>query len=185
MPPKTTYLRTRVEPHIKRAWTHLAQRHHQKEGSYLYRVITDHLKASNITPTPNAHPDTKSTPPPPLKTQTIATRLTLLERKALDQILAIEGGTPASLLLGLIRTRINQQPHFSQKELQALREANRQLLAIGRNFNQLVTAINSGGLTDNPFSPRYANAMLERVNTQARTISDLIKRNRQRGITHD
>ena len=47
-------------------------------------------------------------------------------------------------MIDMIRAGLTQEPQFGMKEIDALGESNYQLLAIGRNLNQVAKSMNEG-----------------------------------------
>ena len=52
--------------------------------------------------------------------------------------------TYQGVLISMFRAQIMQDPYLNAEEILLLKDANKQLLAIGRNLNQIVRAIHSG-----------------------------------------
>jgi predicted DNA-binding protein len=63
----------------------------------------------------------------------------LLERAALD------GSSPRRWVVAALRAGLTKEPQFGMREIDALGESNYQLLAIGRNLNQIAKRLNEGG----------------------------------------
>jgi hypothetical protein len=116
------------------------------------------------------------------RSEIMTTRVKPQELEKIKEILKAENKTRSSFLLGLIRARLNKFPHFNTDELNQLRDANRQLLAIGRNLNQIVAAINAGRIKDSKLSERYCNDINARIDSQRKAIDKLIKFNLERDI---
>ncbi len=71
--------------------------------------------------------------------------LTPSEWKAVDARAKADGfAHPTQWTLALIRARLTDQPQFGADEIAELRESNHQLLAIGRNLNQIAHGMNLG-----------------------------------------
>ena len=63
--------------------------------------------------------------------------LTESEHRLLKPLARAEGFPITKWIVALIRPRLIQHPQFGQSELESLARSNQQLLAIGRNLNQL------------------------------------------------
>lgn len=107
-------------------------------------------------------------------------RLNAEENEAFEKIMVFGELTSSEILLKLIRRQIAGDPYFSQAEVAALREANRQLIAVGRNLNQLMRSINSGKSGEVKFNQEDMSLLRERVLNQSESISDLIQANNER-----
>lgn len=96
----------------------------------------------------------KQPKPPPLKQTTqlpdgepkvrFEVLLTLSEKAALAERANLERCSQRRWVIDAIRAGLTQEPQFGMKEIDALGESNYQLLAIGRNLNQVAKAMNEG-----------------------------------------
>lgn len=67
------------------------------------------------------------------------------EYAALSEILKFSyNPTYQAVIVGMVRAYLTAEPFLNEQEIMVMRDANKQLLAIGRNLNQIVRAINSG-----------------------------------------
>ena len=87
-------------------------------------------------------------------------RLRPEEAAALKALAADLGQTPSRIIRRLIREAINGRPDYFKDELVDLREATRELAAIGRNLNQLSRAANRGEAVSGPAVRRVVNAAM-------------------------
>lgn len=71
--------------------------------------------------------------------------LTPSERAALIERAAHDGSSPRRWIVAAVRARLTKEPQFGMREIDALGESNYQLLAIGRNLNQIAKRLNEGG----------------------------------------
>jgi hypothetical protein len=89
--------------------------------------------------------------------------LTASELAGLNALAAQEGYRPTQWVVAMIRTKLTGQPHVGQPELERLTRSNQQLLALGRNLNQIARVLNT--------SPENRNAFRVEVITElARVI---------------
>ncbi len=82
----------------------------------------------------------------------VKTRVRPDEKLALKNYCSKTNETESSVLLRQIRILLTNGADFSKEEVAALRKANTEITAIGRNLNQIVTQINSGVITDSKLS---------------------------------
>ncbi|MGH1472675.1 MAG: plasmid mobilization relaxosome protein MobC [Cellvibrionaceae bacterium] len=76
-------------------------------------------------------------------------RLTDSETKCLREVNGVlRYDSIPRLIIAMLRVALTKMPHFGELEYRELTESNRQLLAIGRNLNQIAKALNGGGNTD-------------------------------------
>lgn len=71
-------------------------------------------------------------------------RLTKSELVRAEAIAAHEGFSLSRWIVALVKARLDKTPQLGQRELEVLARSNLQMLAIGRNLNQLARAANSG-----------------------------------------
>jgi hypothetical protein len=71
-------------------------------------------------------------------------RLTKGESAAANAIARHEGFSLTRWIVALINARLYATPQLGQRELETLAQSNMQMLAIGRNLNQLARAANAG-----------------------------------------
>jgi hypothetical protein len=116
----------------------------------------DYCKAHSTTPseafrrivarlTAGAAPE----PPPkeaPLSAEKVRReiRLTRSELTRAEAIARHEGFSLTRWIVALINARLDKSPQLGQRELEVLARSNLQMLAIGRNLNQLARAANNG-----------------------------------------
>lgn len=112
----------------------------------------------------------------------VQTRVTREEKGALSALCKEEGVSESFLLLRQVRILINNGPHFSKDELQALRNATNQLTAIGRNLNQILIKINSGQVKESPLTQKYIERIQGYIKSQSESIRSLVKKTRTRVV---
>lgn len=71
-------------------------------------------------------------------------RLTKSELAAVDARARAEGCSRQSWLVNVVRGTLTKQPQAGMREIESLGESNYQLLAIGRNLNQIAKRLNEG-----------------------------------------
>jgi hypothetical protein len=69
--------------------------------------------------------------------------LTASELARVEALAAAEGFSATKWIVALIRARVTGTGQYGQRELELLAQSNLQLLAIGRNLNQVARALNS------------------------------------------
>ncbi|RYZ91437.1 MAG: plasmid mobilization relaxosome protein MobC [Proteobacteria bacterium] len=70
--------------------------------------------------------------------------LTPSEKKAIEERAEFERCSQRRWVIDAIRAGLTKEPQFGMKEIETLGESNYQLLAIGRNLNQIAKALNEG-----------------------------------------
>lgn len=125
-----------VEPDIDEAFAKAATINNKSKSSLLKLLVFNFLKRN---PVENVNDDLKTTG---VRERRITVRFTVAEEHELNKRANTKDTTKSRYLASLFRVHISHAPYFSDLELQALREANRQLAAIGKNVNQIAKALN-------------------------------------------
>ncbi|MCP4040311.1 MAG: MobC family plasmid mobilization relaxosome protein [bacterium] len=123
-----------------------------------------------------ARPNTKSP-----RSEAFRVRLKAEEKRGLLQLAKTLGQTPSRIVRRAIHEAVTAGPLFFDDGLQELRQAHRQLAAVGRNVNQLAKAANR----EDPIVPsalaRELEAVSARVTEVARWYQAAIERATRRG----
>lgn len=78
-------------------------------------------------------------------------------------------------VINLIRSNLTKQPQFGMKEIEALWQSNYQLLAIGRNLNQLMHRLNQG--QSGSMTGKQIDELITQIQQHTRQVSELIAAN--------
>lgn len=90
---------------------------------------------------------------------------------------AARGLKPSVYMRSLVRSHLTNQPSFTDAELAELKEANRQLAAIGKNINQIAKALNTS--LDNAHMARAQELeeVRQYVDHQRHVVTNLVREN--------
>lgn len=77
-------------------------------------------------------------------------------------------------LVGLVRAVLSRKPTFTSTEIEALRESNRELAAIGRNLNQIARAINVDFREGERMKRAEIKDLADQLSGHRRKVSSLI-----------
>lgn len=124
-------------------------------------------------PTPRAGPAEK-----PTIRKEIA--LTASEAASVAQLAQSEGFAMTKWIVALIRARLEGSAQFGQSELELLARSNQQLLAVGRNLNQVARALNVNPDDHSIYRVHLIEALAERIATHTQLVRNAINANRQR-----
>lgn len=80
---------------------------------------------------------------PDLGRRRVELRLTATEFASIDELARRVGNSPNAWIINLIRANLTRTPQLGLHELQTLGKSNSQLLAIGRNLNQIARWMNA------------------------------------------
>jgi hypothetical protein len=110
-------------------------------------------------------------------------RLTKGEIATASEIARHEGFSLTRWIVALINARLYATPQLGQRELETLARSNMQMLAIGRNLNQLARAANAGVSITKAGGPDLIEALRNAVNRHAEHVASVIQTNAARWRT--
>ena len=113
-------------------------------------------------------------------TKRMELRLTPSEHAALVARAKAEGSHPSTWVVAMVRTLLTQQPTLLPPERDALARSNQQLLAIGRNLNQIAKALNSSPRDRTALRADLLTALSTRIQTHTSLVSDVLRRTLER-----
>jgi hypothetical protein len=124
----------------KRPWEERCKRLGQRPGIALKKLVEKHLRAALGEVQFTTQTESLERGP---KVR-LALRLTETERARILESAQREGCSPQTWVVNVVRATLTRQPQLGMRELEALGESNYQLLAIGRNLNQIAKRLNEG-----------------------------------------
>ncbi len=142
-----------------------------------YETLTDYIRAClSVEPAPASPPNPllKATP---LGRNILQTRVSPEEKKAFNEMCKTEGVKPAQALRRQVRIALRNGPDFCKDELLLLRHANMQLVAIGRNLNQVTRKINQD---EGDVSQRLLADLQTTIDAHRGTLAKLTSRSTRR-----
>lgn len=114
------------------------------------------------------------------------TRLTSAENEGYEKASKAYGFTKRnSLLLKLIREEINRVPDLNLEQIKELREANKNLLGIGRNLNQIAKKMNMDEQHENLITPQYIERLVKTVESHQIAILKMVAFSENRCVVSD
>jgi predicted HicB family RNase H-like nuclease len=142
MPDETPYLNVYLGP-LKKPWQAYCAARGEKPGAALKKAIEAQLSKSQSGQKPQAAPkQQKSESPDTGQKARLELRLTPTERAAITEFAQADECSPQQWIVGAIRAALTRSPQFGMVEWKILGESNYQLLAIGRNLNQIARHLN-------------------------------------------
>lgn len=170
-------LKVHIEPAIKADFQAVAQANRTTEARLL-RLLVDFFLKRNPRPAP-ADSGTDASPIG-VKSERVTLRLTPVEYADLEERARAQGMSKGSYLAALFKAHARNQPQFNDAEMQALREATRELTAIGRNLNQIARALNTSLDQANRARALELETLQAQVERQRQAVKNLIKANLSR-----
>lgn len=160
-------LRARVTTSIKVAFEGLASARGVKPSELLRELVIKEISAD---------PDANL---PQLTTGETASRLMVRLPSGVGQALHIRAqlkGMASSRYLGaLAQAHLSLLPVLGDDEIGALREANRELAAIGRNLNQIAKAINGAHHETERLQYEFMTELVETIDAERAAIRQVIR----------
>ena len=83
--------------------------------------------------------------------------------------------TYQAVIISIFRAYLLQEPYLNEQEILLLKDANRQLQAIGRNFNQIARKINSGEF-ESDLDIKYIYDVINALDNHEKYFQSLINR---------
>lgn len=117
---------------------------------------------------------------PEKPTVRVEIHLTESEHSTLKPLARAQGFTVTKWIIALIRARLVGHPQFGHSELEVLARSNLQLLAIGRNLNQLAKALNTSPHDRSAFRVDLITELSSRIQTHTTTVSSVMRGNLER-----
>ncbi|MDF0668774.1 MAG: hypothetical protein P0119_22205 [Nitrospira sp.] len=127
------------------------------------------------------------TPRPPLAPRLHVTRrreratariklnVTPSELAALRTCARHEGYQPTAWVVAMIRTKLTGQPQVGQPELETLARSNQQLLALGRNLNQIAKVLNTTPQNRTAFRVEVITELSRVIQTHTKKVSNVLR----------
>lgn len=107
-------------------------------------------------------------------------RLTTYELARAEAMAQREGFSLTRWIVALINARLHGTPQLGQQELQVLAQSNLQLLAIGRNLNQLARIANSRTLSAGPVGKGEFERLSKSVAQHTKQVAAVLSANVRR-----
>ena len=128
---------------LKKPWSDYCEALGKKPGAALKEAIEQQLEKAAKNPTPPPLRQTGEAPDDEPKVR-FEILMTNSEKTAVQERANLERCSQRRWVIDAIRAGLTREPQFGMKEIDALGESNYQLLAIGRNLNQVAKAMNEG-----------------------------------------
>ena len=159
MDKKNAYLNVYLGP-VKEPWAVYCRGLGKKPGAAIKEAIEQQLAKAEVSAQPNIYRQTETIQEPKERFEIL---LTISEKAAVRERATTERCSMRRWIIDAIRAGITQEPQFSMPEIDALGESNYQLLALGRNLNQIARRLNAG---------HYEPVTVERIEVLSRIIEN-------------
>lgn len=161
----------RVSESEKAAWLRLCEARGRKEANLLREIIRT---VTNVD-------ENESIPYRPGKSNQVNVRLSDLNLELLDRRAESEGySNRTAWATAVLLAALNQEPVLTDKEVDALRESNRELRAIGKNLNQITRVLNIEFRESDKLKREAIEKLDERIEQHKDLVAALLARNMNR-----
>ena len=120
-------------------------------------------------------PRLRVTPKGERATARIELNLTTSELAALKRMAGHEGYVPTKWVVAMVRAKLTGEPQVGQSELDTLTRSNQQLLALGRNLNQIAKVLNSAPQNRTAFRVEVVTELSRVIQAHTKKVSDVIR----------
>jgi hypothetical protein len=120
-------------------------------------------------------PRLRVTPKRERATTRIELNLTTSELAALKKMAGHEGYMPTKWVVAMVRTKLTGQPQVGQPELETLARSNQQLLALGRNLNQIAKVLNTAPQNRTAFRVEVITELSRVIQAHTKKVSDVLR----------
>ena len=122
-----------------------------------------------------AAPRVRVSPKRERATARIELNLTTSELAALKKMAGHEGYLPTKWVVAMVRTKLTGQPQDGQPELETLARSNQQLLALGRNLNQIAKVLNTTPQNRTAFRVEVITELSRVIQAHTKKVSDVLR----------
>jgi len=157
---------------LKAPWQAWCQAHRITPSHSLRNALRQAMdRKATRAPVPRA----RVTPKRERATARIELNLTTSELAALNKMAGHEGYVPTKWVVAMIRTKLTGQPHVGQPELERLTRSNQQLLALGRNLNQIAKVLNTSPQNRDAFRVEVITELSRVIRAHTDRVSNVLR----------
>lgn len=175
---KNAYLNVYLGP-VKEPWANYCKTLGKKPGAAIKEAIEQQLAKAEANPQPKTYRQTESVKEPKERFEIL---LTVSEKSAVKERAITERCSMRRWIVDAIRTGLTHEPQFGMSEIDALGESNYQLLALGRNLNQIARRLNEGHYE--PITVERIDALSRLIDKHTDVVSDAIRASLERWGIH-
>ena len=138
-------VKTRVSPTEQKQFQDLAEAAGKKPGTLLRELIQAHI-AGGVVPVRETGPAKKIAPAAHAELERFELRLAAFMKSEVKRRAQAEEMSSSEWVSALIQTVLMDEPVLTDREIEIVSHANRQLAALGRNLNQISRSMNRAEL---------------------------------------
>lgn len=165
------HLNVYLDESLKAAWELYCLERGIKPGAALRDSVRREIERVGQTPTASVSEQSDERPDnAPKKRAEI--RLTPSELEAVDARASNDRCSRSTWLVNVVRGTLTKQPQMGMREIDSLGESNYQLLAIGRNLNQIAKRLNEGH--PDVITVKYIDRLTDEIRTHVKKVSKVM-----------
>ncbi|WP_052229432.1 plasmid mobilization relaxosome protein MobC [Pseudomonas fluorescens] len=162
---------------LKARWADYCLALGKSPGAAIKAAIEQQLAQSAANPVPDTYKQVAEATTCEPK-QRFEILLTASEKSAIKERAQIERCSMRRWIVDAIRIGLTHEPQFGMDEIDALGESNYQLLALGRNLNQIARSLNAG--KHEPVTVEMIAALSELIQKHTEIVSQAIRASLER-----
>lgn len=162
---------------LKAPWADYCKALGKKPGVAIKEAIEQQLAKAAANPQPKIYQQKHEAAPAEPKVR-FEILLTPSEKAALTERAEVERCSQRRWIIDAIRAGLTNEPQFGMSEIEALGESNYQLLAIGRNLNQIARKLNEGDL--DPIQTELIEGLRSIIDRHTHVVSTAIRASLER-----
>lgn len=174
---RSPILSVRLGDDLKGRWEAYCQQIGKQPSTAIKEAIEQQLEKSGKTAKPKVFRQTRELPDKEAKVR-YEILLTQSEKAAIQERANLESCSQRRWIVDAIRAGLTHEPQFNLKEIEALGESNYQLLAIGRNLNQIARRLNEGNFE--PVTVEAIERLRQAIDKHTDKVSNAIRASLER-----
>ncbi len=166
---------------VKEPWANYCKTLGKKPGAAIKEAIEQQLAKAEANPQPKTYRQTETVKESKERFEIL---LTVSEKAAVKQRAITERCSMRRWIVDAIRVGLTSEAQFNMPEIDVLGESNYQLLALGRNLNQIARSLNEGRYE--PVTIERIEALSQLIKKHTEVVSSAIRASLERwSITHE
>lgn len=172
----TRAMNVHLGPDLKGRWVAFCASIGRSPGAAIREAIAAQLETVEKLPPKQYQKSRGETPAEPKERFEVV--LTVSEKKALRERADVERCSMRRWVVDAIRAGLTREPQFGMREVEALGQSNYQLIAIGRNLNQIARRMNAGKL--HTIELETVRELSEQIAAHTASVNDAIRASLER-----
>ncbi|APW37055.1 mobilization protein [Rhodoferax koreense] len=164
---------------LKARWTDYCAALGMSPGAAIKEAIKAQLEKAGKSPEPKTYQQTHEAPASEPK-ERFEILLTASEKRAIRERANVERCSARRWIVDACRAGLTREAQFGMSEIEALGESNYQLLAVGRNLNQIARRLNEG--KNKQLTVEHIEKLSRRIDKHTEIVSTAIRASLERWV---